>query len=64
MRKLDILEQAPPPLSPDEIGKSKIILISLVIFPLKGVVIFNGEYPPGVFSSEKPKILRPLIFSE
>ena len=30
----------------------------------KGVVIFNGEYPPGVFSSEKPKILRPLIFSE
>ena len=29
----------------------------------KGVVIFNGEYPRGVFSSEKPTILRPLIFS-
>ena len=24
--------------------------------------IINGEYPPGVFFSEKPKILRPLIF--
>ena len=30
---------------------------------LKGVDIFNWEYPPGVFSSEKPKILKPLIFS-
>ena len=27
-----------------------------------GAVIFNGEYPPGVFFSEKHKILRPLIF--
>ena len=27
-----------------------------------GAVIFNGEYPPGLFFSEKPKILRSLIF--
>ena len=27
-----------------------------------GAVIFNGEYPPGVFSSENPKILRHLFF--
>ena len=33
-------------------------------YTTKGVVIFNGEYPPGVFSSENHKILWPLIFSE
>ena len=33
----------------------------LPVLPLGGH--FNGEYPPRVFSTEKPKILRPLIFS-
>ena len=33
-----------------------------LVVPYKGEVIFKGEYPPGVFSSEKSKILRPLIY--